>query len=195
MGSQDLPDIPRMKVLLVLSVFLAQAFSQTAECEPPLPSECAEGDISCDMGTHADCWLGDVCMPEGSVCPPSCNTPAPSECQAGEVMCDMGTSPDGCWLGDYCMAEGSVCPSSSQTPAPSGGEAVVPGTESPLANLNINPDTIAISGFSSGAAFSTQFHVAFSERISGVGVFAGLPSLATSGLSEADKSDEVDGLA
>merc|ERR1711997_821350 len=214
MGSQDLPDIPRMKVLLVLSVFLSQAFCQTAECEPPLPSECAEGDISCDMGTHADCWLGDVCMPEGSICPPSCNTPAPSSCLAGEVMCDMGTSPDGCWLGDYCMAEGSVCPtvcqpplpsecadtdiscdlgthegywfgdfcmpqgsvcpSSSQTPAPSGGEAVVPGTESPLENLNINPDTIAISGFSSGAAFSNQFHVAFSRSISGVGAFAGI---------------------
>merc|ERR1711936_1240945 len=73
--------------------------------------------------------------------------------------------------------------------------APVAGTGSPLENLNINPDTIAISGFSSGGAFSTQFHVAFSKRISGVGVFAGLPYLATSGLSEADKSDEVDGLA
>ena len=41
----------------------------------------------------------------------------------------------------------------------------VAGTESPLENLNINPDTIAISGFSSGGAFSTQFHVAFSERV------------------------------
>ena len=71
------------------------------------------------MGTHADCWLGDVCMPEGSICPPSCNTPAPSECQTGEVMCDMGTSPDGCWLGDYCMAEGSVCPTVCQPPLPS----------------------------------------------------------------------------
>ena len=35
----------------------------------------------------------------------------------------------------------------------------------PLDNLNINPDTIAISGFSSGGYFSTQFHVAFSEKV------------------------------
>ena len=71
------------------------------------------------MGTYADCWLGDLCMPEGSICPPSCSTPAPSECLDGEVMCDMGTSADGCWLGDYCMAEGSVCPSVCFNPPPS----------------------------------------------------------------------------
>jgi len=214
MGSQYPTDIPKMKAVLVLSVFIAQAF---AECEPPMPSECGETDISCDMGTYADCWLGDLCMPEGSICPPSCSTPAPSECLDGEVMCDMGTSADGCWLGDYCMAEGSDCPtvcfnpppsecaasdiscdmgthegcwlgdfcmpegsicpptSESPSPSPSEGETtVVPGTESPLVGLNINPDTIAISGFSSGAAFSTQFHVAFSKTISGIGAFAGI---------------------
>jgi len=72
------------------------------------------------------------------------------------------------------MPEGSFCPPpAGQTPAPE-GEVEVPGTESPLVNLNINPDTIAISGFSSGAAFSTQFHVAFSRSISGVGAFAGI---------------------
>ena len=40
------------------------------------------------------------------------------------------------------------------------------GGQGPLDNLNINPDTIAISGFSSGGYFSTQFHVAFSEKVS-----------------------------
>ena len=34
-----------------------------------------------------------------------------------------------------------------------------------LDNLKINPDTIAISGFSSGGYFSTQFHVAFSKKV------------------------------
>ena len=37
---------------------------------------------------------------------------------------------------------------------------------SALERLNINPHTIAISGFSSGGYFSTQFHVAFSEKVS-----------------------------
>merc|ERR1711936_937402 len=110
MGSPHLSQIlPRkMKAVLVLSIVIAQAFGLAAECNPPMPSECAEGDISCDMGTHADCWLGDVCMPEGSTCPPSCNTPAPSvcypplpsECGETDISCDMGTH-DGCWLGDF----------------------------------------------------------------------------------------------
>ena len=47
-------------------------------------------------------------------------------------------------------------------PSPGGG-----GSEGGiLDNLKINPDTIAISGFSSGGYFSTQFHVAFSEKVS-----------------------------
>merc|ERR1712158_309380 len=120
MGSPHLRDIiPKMKAVLLLSVLIAQAFGQAAECNPPMPSECAEGDISCDMGSYAGCWMGDFCMPEGSICPPSCNTPAPSECQDGEVMCDMGGSADGCWMGDYCMAEGSVCPTVCYPPPPS----------------------------------------------------------------------------
>jgi len=73
--------------------------------------------------------------------------------------------------------------------------APLAGTGSPLENLNINPDTIAISGFSSGGAFSTQFHVAFSEKISGVGTFAGLSYLAKSGLETTSKYTEVDNLA
>merc|ERR1739844_342815 len=119
MGSQDLTESPNMKAVLVLSFFVAQSLCLTnQECNPPLPSERAEGDISCDMGTYADCWMGDFCMPEGSECPPSCNIPAPSECQDGEVMCDMGADTDGCWMGDYCMAEGSDCPPSCNTLAP-----------------------------------------------------------------------------
>ena len=46
--SQYPTDIPRMKAALVLSVFIAQAFGQTAECNPPLPSECGETDIRWD---------------------------------------------------------------------------------------------------------------------------------------------------
>merc|ERR1712079_320870 len=110
MGVKIFPDNPMMKALLVLSVFIAQSFGQTAECNPPMPSECAEGEISCDNGSYADCWMGDFCMPEGSICPTSCNTPAASQCMDGEVNCDMGADASGCWMGDYCMAEGSVCP-------------------------------------------------------------------------------------
>lgn len=78
--------------------------------------------LRCDLGSLADCWLGDLCMPEGSVCPPSCNIPAPSQCLDGEVICDMGTSAEGCWLGDLCMPEGSECPNSVQTTTLAPGE-------------------------------------------------------------------------
>merc|ERR1712203_449573 len=110
MGGQDLPDFPKMKALLVLSLFIAQTFGQTAECEDPLPVECGQTDTSCDMGTHDGCWLGDFCMPEGSECPPSCNTPAPPQCSEGEMMCDSRVDENGCWLGDFCLPEGGVCP-------------------------------------------------------------------------------------
>ena len=78
--------------------------------------------LRCDLGSLAACWLGDLCMPEGSVCPPSCNIPAPSQCLDGEVICDMGTSAEGCWLGDLCMPEGSECPNSVQTTTLAPGE-------------------------------------------------------------------------
>merc|ERR1711936_777390 len=111
MGSSHLRDIiPKMKAFLLLSVFIAQAFGQAAECNPPMPSECAEGDISCDMGSYADCWMGDFCMPEGSVCPAACYPPLPSVCGETDISCDMGSSAEGCWLGDVCMPEGSECP-------------------------------------------------------------------------------------
>merc|ERR550517_1248374 len=93
---------------------------------------------------------------------------------------------------DMCEGRQHSCPYSCSYSAPTTGVA---GTGSPLENLNINPDTIAISGFSSGGAFSTQFHVAFSEKISGVGTFAGLSYLAKSGLETTSKYAEVDNLA
>jgi len=49
---------------------------------------------------------------------------------------------------------------------------------SPLDNLNINPDTISVSGFSSGGCFSTQFHTAFSASIAGMASLAGAPYLS-----------------
>merc|ERR1711863_67013 len=119
MGSQDLTESSMMKAVLVLSFFVAQSLGLTnQECNPPLPSECAEGDISCDMGADAGgCWMGDYCMAEGSVCPTVCYPPPPSECATTDITCDMGTH-DGCWMGDYCMPEGSECPPSCNTPAP-----------------------------------------------------------------------------
>ena len=41
------------------------------------------------------------------------------------------------------------------------------------ATYNIDPDSVTISGISSGAAFATQFHVAHSALVKGVGMFAG----------------------
>merc|ERR1719150_3675973 len=79
-----------MRALLVLSsIFLCQSFGQ--ECSPPLPAECADTEIRCDMGTNGGCWMGDYCMQEGDYCPPPCHTPLPSQCMEGEVACDMGT--------------------------------------------------------------------------------------------------------
>ena len=35
----------KMKAVLILSVFMAQAYGQTAECNSPEPSVCADGEI------------------------------------------------------------------------------------------------------------------------------------------------------
>jgi len=78
----------------------------------------------------------------------------------------------------------TTAPAPATTASPAPTTTAVPGTGSPLDNLNINPDTIAISGFSSGGSFSTQFHVAFSKKISAVGVFAGDVYLATTGMNQ-----------
>jgi len=49
-----------------------------------------------------------------------------------------------------------------------------------LPQLAVNPGTIAVSGFSSGGCFATQFHAAFSATVSGVGSFSGCPYLSGS---------------
>merc|ERR1712012_429640 len=59
----------------------------------------------------------------------------------------------------------------------------------PLSQLSVNPDTIAVSGFSSGGCFATQFHAAFSGTVSGVGSFSGCPYLSGS-----DIGFHVDGI-
>ena len=56
-------------------------------------------------------------------------------------------------------------------------EAVRYGGRPPaLPRLKINPKAISISGLSAGADFASQFAVAFSRTIMGVGVFAGQPA-------------------
>merc|ERR1712012_786916 len=65
-----------------VSVLLVCAGSLLAQdCPLPPPSVCTNGDITCDMGVGSDgCWLGDYCMPAGSVCPPpttACFMPPP----------------------------------------------------------------------------------------------------------------------
>ena len=47
-----------------------------------------------------------------------------------------------------------------------------------LPELPVLPDTISVSGISSGGCFATQFHVAFSATVNGVGSFAGCPFLS-----------------
>jgi len=49
------------------------------------------------------------------------------------------------------------------------------GNAPPLGTwTNVNPGLITVSGLSAGGAFATQFHVAFSDDIVGVGSFAGV---------------------
>merc|ERR1711962_258399 len=59
----------------------------------------------------------------------------------------------------------------------------------PLSQLSVNPDTIAVSGFSSGGCFATQFHAAFSGTVAGMGSFSGCPYLSGS-----DIGFDVDGI-
>merc|ERR1712154_602121 len=81
-------------------------------CHDPMPSQCKEGELTCDMGHYNGCWFGDFCHEDknGFQCPPVCNWPAHSVCQDGEILCDMGIDADYCWMGDYCMPAGSECP-------------------------------------------------------------------------------------
>lgn len=46
-----------------------------------------------------------------------------------------------------------------------------------LSSYNVNVSSISVSGFSGGAYFATQFHVAFSSYISGLGTWSGGPNL------------------
>ena len=48
-----------------------------------------------------------------------------------------------------------------------------------LPKLSVTQDTISVSGISSGGCFATQFHVAFSASVNGVGSFAGCPYLSS----------------
>jgi len=44
-----------------------------------------------------------------------------------------------------------------------------------LSPYAIEPGSLTVSGISAGGAMATQFHVAFSSKVSGVGIFAGIP--------------------
>eukprot|EP00045_Choanoeca_perplexa_P005408 m.45743 g.45743 ORF g.45743 m.45743 type:complete len:339 (-) comp13102_c0_seq1:86-1102(-) len=51
----------------------------------------------------------------------------------------------------------------------------------PLPRLNIDLDSISVSGVSAGAAFAIQFHVCYSKSIQGVGIIAGPPFYCAAG--------------
>jgi poly(3-hydroxybutyrate) depolymerase len=42
-----------------------------------------------------------------------------------------------------------------------------------LESYAIEPGSLTVSGISAGGAMATQFHVAFSKDVNGVGIFAG----------------------
>jgi poly(3-hydroxybutyrate) depolymerase len=68
-------------------------------------------------------------------------------------------------LGDVGLADHDVVPD----PAHQSTEQALPGT------LDISSASVTVSGLSSGAFFAHQFHVAYSNRISGAGIVAGGP--------------------
>jgi poly(3-hydroxybutyrate) depolymerase len=53
----------------------------------------------------------------------------------------------------------------------------------PLEEYNVALNTVSVSGVSSGAAMATQFHVAYSQFVRGVGLFAGVPYYCAKGSS------------
>merc|ERR1719341_642105 len=98
-----------MMLTCIFLAFVPAAFSQ--DCPTIEPSICIDNDVACDMGMYGNCWNGDYCMPEGSVCPPACYTPAPSVCpDSSDVVCDNGMDSNGCWMGDFCLPAGNPCP-------------------------------------------------------------------------------------
>merc|ERR1711909_239683 len=96
----------------------APSFSFPADCPMMEPSTCASSEVRCDSGMDSNgCWMGDICLPEGNICPHPCYPTKPSTCLENEVRCDRGM--DGaCWRGDDCMPEGSVCPFACMIPEP-----------------------------------------------------------------------------
>lgn len=46
-----------------------------------------------------------------------------------------------------------------------------------LPEFNVDKSSITVSGISSGACFATQFHVAYSSVVSGMGSWAGIVNL------------------
>ncbi len=54
-------------------------------------------------------------------------------------------------------------------------------SQQPLPRLNIDPDTITVSGFSSGGVLVPQFHLAYSANVSGAASWAGKPYLVRVG--------------
>ena len=56
----------------------------------------------------------------------------------------------------------------------------VPSTRAiSLPKLSVTRETISVSGISSDGCLATQFHVAFSASVNGVGSFAGCPYLSS----------------
>ncbi len=54
-------------------------------------------------------------------------------------------------------------------------------SQQPLPRLNIDPDAITVSGFSSGGVLVPQFHLAYSANVSGAASWAGKPYLVRVG--------------
>ncbi len=45
----------------------------------------------------------------------------------------------------------------------------------PLSSYNVDPDSLSVSGFSSGASFALQMHVAHSATIKRAAIYSGFP--------------------
>jgi len=81
-------------------------------------------------------------------------------------------------LADGCIFRPPPPPPTTTAAPTTGSVTTAPGPNSMLNNLNINPNTITISGFSSGGYFASQFHTAFSSKISGMGAVESGPPLS-----------------
>jgi hypothetical protein len=52
--------------------------------------------------------------------------------------------------------------------------------ENKMPSLNVNPDTITLSGFGTGASFAHNFHVVYPTLVQGVGLVSGQPYMLDS---------------